>query len=99
MALLKNPHPGDVLLEDFLKPIGMSPEELAEKIDLSVSAVQELIEGKRPVNADIALRLSRYTGASAELWLGLQQAFDKEELKRANRSAYDYIQPREQATV
>ena len=99
MALLKNPHPGDILLEDFLKPIGMMPEELAEKVDLPEAVVQELIEGKRPVNADIALRLSRYIGTSAELWLGLQQDYDRMELERADRKAYDYIQPREQAAA
>jgi addiction module HigA family antidote len=97
MEMIKNPHPGEMLKEDFLEPLGMTPEELAQKIDLPMDVVRELINGERSITPDFALRLSRYIGTSAQFWIGLQRAYDESELKRADPKAYEHIQPREQA--
>ena len=69
-------HPGEILLEDFLKPIGISQMELAKKISVSYPRVNELIHGKRGVTPDTALRLERLFGMEAQFWLNLQLAWD-----------------------
>ena len=97
MELLPNPHPGEILEKEFLEPLDMSPKMLAERIGLPESVIKELIAGERPVNADIALRLHRFFGPSAKMWLGLQQAYEQEEVKRADMSIYENIQPHDQA--
>ena len=75
-------HPGEVLLEDFLKPLGVSQNRLARDIGVPVSRVAGLVKGERSVTADTALRLARYLGTSPDVWLGLQMEFD---LRRARR--------------
>ena len=74
-------HPGEVLLEDFLKPMNVTKDRLAKDIGVPATRVQELIDGKRGVSADTALRLSRYFGTSAELWMGLQSDYELERTK------------------
>ena len=69
-------HPGEMLLEEFLKPLGMTQAELAEKIGVSYPRVNELIRGKRGVTPDTALRLERLFGMEAQFWLNLQLAWD-----------------------
>lgn len=69
-------HPGEMLLEEFLKPLGMTQTELAEKIGVSFPRVNELIHGKRGVTPDTALRLERLLGMEAQFWLNLQLAWD-----------------------
>ncbi len=84
-------HPGEVLLEEFLKPYGMTQKELAERIGVSYPRVNELIRGRRGVTPDTALRLARLFGTSPEFWLNLQQAYD---LYRARqRAGYKNIKP------
>jgi addiction module HigA family antidote len=73
---LGNPHPGDTLREDFLVPLGKTPEWLAEGLRLPLSEVVELLEGQRAVTAEIALRLNRFIGCSPDFWLGLQASHD-----------------------
>ena len=73
---LKNPTPGDVLLEDFLKPLGMSQTGLARALGVPPRRVNEIVLGKRAVTADTDLRLSRYWGSSAGFWLRLQNDHD-----------------------
>ncbi|TFH33408.1 MAG: addiction module antidote protein, HigA family [Deltaproteobacteria bacterium] len=69
-------HPGEILLEEFLKPIGLSQTELAEKMGVSYPRVNELIHGKRGVTPDTALRLEKLFGMEAQFWLNLQLAWD-----------------------
>ena len=77
--------PGEVLLEEFLSPLGMSQAEAARRMDMSTNRLNELVRGKRGVTADTALRLSRLLGTSAEFWLNLQMAFDLWHAHQAER--------------
>jgi antitoxin HigA-1 len=69
-------HPGDVLREDFLKPLGMSQYALAKAIGVSEVRISQLVQAKRAVTPDTALRLARYFGTSAEFWTGMQASYD-----------------------
>lgn len=69
-------HPGEMLMEEFLKPLQMTQVELAEKLGVSYPRVNELIHGKRGVTPDTALRLERLFGMEAQFWLNLQLAWD-----------------------
>lgn len=69
-------HPGEILSEDFLKPLGISHHRLASEIGVDARRINEIVQGKRSVTANTALRLARYFGTSAELWLGLQSQYD-----------------------
>ncbi len=69
-------HPGEVLVEEFLKPMGLSQNRLALSIGVHPRRINEIVLGKRAVTADTALRLARYFGTSAKFWLGLQTDYD-----------------------
>ena len=69
-------HPGEVLLEEFLEPMGISQYRLANDISVSPRRINEIVHGKRAVTADTALRLSRYFGTSDKFWLNLQTGYD-----------------------
>lgn len=69
-------HPGEVLLEEFLKPMALSQNRLAIDIGVPARRINEIVLGKRRVSADTALRLGRYFGMSAQFWLGLQMDYD-----------------------
>lgn len=69
-------HPGEVLLEEFLKPMGLSQNRLAIEIGVPARRINEIVLGKRRVSADTALRLARYFDMSAQFWLGLQVDYD-----------------------
>ncbi len=71
-------HPGEVLLEEFLKPMGISQYQLAKGMKVYPRKINEIVHGKRGITADTALRLSRYLGTTAELWLNLQTLYDLE---------------------
>ena len=71
-------HPGEVLLSDFLEPLGLSQYRLAHDISVPPRRINEIVHGKRSVSADTALRLARYFGTSERLWLNLQARFDLE---------------------
>lgn len=73
---LKPVHPGEVLLEEFLKPMGISQNHLALKIRVPARRINEIVLGKRRITADTALRLSLFFGNSARFWLGLQTDYD-----------------------
>ncbi|MCC6287345.1 MAG: HigA family addiction module antidote protein [Chitinophagaceae bacterium] len=79
MARLKNIHPGEILSEEFLLPLGISAYKLAKDIEIPQTRISEIIKGNRRITADTALRLSKYFGNSAKFWLGLQDDFDIEE--------------------
>ena len=78
MADFAPAHPGEVLLEDFLKPLGMSQYAHAKAIDVPQIRVSEIDRAERAVTPDTALRLARYFGTSAEFWLGMQATYDLE---------------------
>jgi antitoxin HigA-1 len=69
-------HPGEILLEEFLKPLNISQNRLGRDLGVSPRRINEIIHGKRGITADTALRLSRHFGTSAEFWLGLQADYD-----------------------
>ncbi len=69
-------HPGEVLLEDYIKPLGMSVHALSKALHVPYSRLREIVDGKRGVSADTALRLERYFGSEAQGWLNLQTAYD-----------------------
>jgi len=73
---LKPVHPGEVLLEEFLKPMELSQNQLALNIGVSPRRINEIVLGKRRLTADTALRLARYFDMSAQFWLGLQMDYD-----------------------
>jgi len=76
MKKLHSVHPGEVLLEEFLKPMDISQNRLALNIGVPARRINEIVLGKRSVTADTALRLAKFFGASAEFWLGLQAQYD-----------------------
>ena len=69
-------HPGEVFREEFLLPLGMTQREAAERLRISYPRMNEIINGKRSVTPDTALRFARFTGTEPEFWLNLQQALD-----------------------
>jgi addiction module HigA family antidote len=71
-------HPGEVLLSDFLDPLGLSQYRLAQDISVPPRRINEIVHGKRAITADTALRLARYFGTSERFWLNLQARFDLE---------------------
>jgi addiction module HigA family antidote len=71
-------HPGEVLLEEFLKPLGISQYRLAKDIHVAARRINEIVQGKRSISADTALRLSRYFGMSDRFWVNLQTRYDLE---------------------
>lgn len=75
-ARLSPIHPGEVLLEEFLKPMGLSQNQLALALRVPARRINEIVQGKRRVSADTALRLGRFFGTSAGFWLGLQMDYD-----------------------
>lgn len=79
MEKLPNIHPGEVLLEEFMKPMNISAYRLSKDIGIPQTRTSEIIHGARRITADTALRLARYFGNSAKFWLGLQNDFDIEE--------------------
>jgi addiction module HigA family antidote len=80
---LNNVHPGEVLLEEFMKPMTLSQNSLARAIGVPPRRVNEIVHGKRAVTADTALRLARYLGTSEAFWMGLQADYDLEETRQA----------------
>lgn len=82
MAKLSNIHPGEVLLEEFLKPLDLSQNQLARDIDVPPRRINEIVHGLRAITADTDLRLSRAFGTSEGFWLGLQADYDLEERRR-----------------
>lgn len=82
--LLDPIHPGEILAEEFMRPLGLSANALARKLGVPVTRISEILRGRRGVSADSALRLAQFFGTSAELWMGLQTEYD---LRVARRSA------------
>lgn len=90
---LPNVHPGEVLLEEFLKPMGISQNALARAIDVPPRRINEIVLGKRAISADTALRLARALGTSEQFWMGLQADYDLEEARKAAADAIRKVRP------
>jgi len=80
-------HPGEMLLEEFLKPLGISQSQFAVRLGVSFPRLNEIIRGKRGVSPDTALRLARVLGMSADFWLGLQLDWDLWHVERGEKAA------------
>jgi len=80
---IPNIHPGEVLLEDILKPMQISQYRLAKSINVTQSTISDIMHGKRGITAEIALRLGRYFDLTPQFWLNLQEMYDLEETGRA----------------
>lgn len=94
VELLRNPTPGDVLLEDFLKPAAMSQTALAKATQVSPRRINEIVLGKRAITADTDLRLARYWGLSPGFWLRLQVEHDLMRHRRRFGRVLEKITPR-----
>ena len=86
MRRLPLPHPGVILQEEFLIPMGLTPAALAKALGLTRARVSEIVRGQRGITPDTALRLGRYLGTSAELWMNLQTRYDLEMARRQFRA-------------
>lgn len=76
MEKIKNITPGEILLEEFLKPLKISAYRLSKDTGMPATRISQILKGKRRITADTALRLSRYFGNSADFWMGIQDEFD-----------------------
>lgn len=91
MSKLKNIHPGEVLKEEFLEPLGITAYRLSKDTFIPQTRISEILKGKRRVTADSALRFAKYFGTSAKFWLGLQDDYDLEEEGINKKSELDEI--------
>ncbi|MGQ0749641.1 MAG: HigA family addiction module antitoxin [Betaproteobacteria bacterium] len=83
MKRLRNIHPGEVLLEEFLKPMNLSQNALGRAIGVPPRRINEIVLGKRGITADTAIRLAKHFGTSEQFWMGLQADYDLEEAHKA----------------
>ena len=86
-------HPGEILLEDFLKPLGISRYRLAKSIAVPQRRIDEICSGKRAVTVDTALRLARFFGTDAQSWLNLQAGYDLESAEEAAKRIKREVKP------
>ena len=90
-------HPGEVLREDFLEPLGMSANALAIKLGVTPARINEIVREKRGVTADTALRLAKYFGGNAQFWLNLQSTYELRSVETEDLQFLDAIEPIEYA--
>jgi len=83
LAKLPPIHPGETLREDFLKPLGLSANRLAMELHVPVTRINDIVNGRRSITADTALRLGRYFGTSPQFWINLQTNYDLEVVRDA----------------
>jgi addiction module HigA family antidote len=93
MDRLRNVHPGEVLSEEFLAPLGLSQNAVARAIGVAPRRINEIVHGKRAITADTALRLARAFGTSPEFWMNLQASYDLEEAQRALAPLLSTLEP------
>ncbi len=92
MKKLPNIHPGEVLLEEFLKPLDISQNKLARAMGVPPRRINEIVHGKRAVTADTAIRIARALGTSEQFWMGLQADYDLEEARKAAQGALKKVE-------
>ena len=98
MELKRKPtHPGEILREEFLEPMGMTQTEFSKKVKVSFRTVNEILNEKRGVSAEMALRLARFLGTSEELWLNLQDSYDLYRARKKSRKVLSEIKPHKAA--
>ncbi len=93
MERLPNIHPGEILLKDFLEPMGITAYRLAKEIGVQQSRISQILRGERAVTPDTAKRFAIYFNTTPRLWLNLQLAYEVEELDSMPSDAYDHIKP------
>ena len=93
MEKLKNVHPGEVLREEFLKPLNITAYRLAKETKVPQTRISEILKGKRRITADTALRFSKFFGNSPDFWLGLQNDYDLEKGKKSITRELEEIRP------
>jgi addiction module HigA family antidote len=91
MERLPNIHPGEILQEEFLIPLNITPYRLAKETRIPQTRISEIIKGNRRITADTALRLSQFFGNSAKFWLGLQDDFDIENEMLEKQGEFEHI--------
>ena len=89
--LLDEIHPGEILLEDFMKPMGITARQLAADMDVPPSRISDIVNGARPISADTALRLGLFFSMEPRFWLNLQSEYD---MRTVTRESRDRIAPR-----
>ena len=93
MTQLRNIHPGEILMEEFLKPFGLSQNKIARDIHVPPRRINEIVKGIRGITADTDLRLSKYFGTSEGFWMRLQASYERLEAKRKLKNKLDLISP------
>ena len=94
-----NPHPGEILLEEFLKPMALSQNRLAMELRVPIHRVNEIIHGRRGITADSALRLAKFFGTTPDFWLNLQTIYDLTAAQESLKSELPRIKPFETVCV
>ena len=92
MTRLHNIHPGEILFEEFLKPMDISQNRLARAMGVPPRRINEIVHGKRTITADTAIRLALALGTSEQFWMGLQADFDLEEARLSANKELDKIE-------
>jgi addiction module HigA family antidote len=93
MRRIGNIHPGEILLEEFLKPMGITAYRLSKETKIDQTRISEIIRGKRSISVDTALRFAKFFGNSAEFWINLQNHFDIKEKKQEIQMELKKIKP------
>lgn len=93
MEKLKNIHPGEILKEEFLEPMGITQYRLSKETFIPQTRISEIIKGNRRITADTALRFSKYFGTTPKFWLGLQDDYDIEEENNLRQDEFENIKP------
>jgi addiction module HigA family antidote len=92
MNLIENIYPGEILAEEFLKPLEISAYKLAKDTNMPATRISQILKGKRKITADTALRLAKYFGNSADFWLGIQDEYDLRQQRQLIQAELDNIQ-------
>jgi len=91
MKVLENTHPGEVLLKEFLEPMGITAYRLSKETAIPQTRISQILKGKRRITADTAIRFERFFGTTAKFWLNLQASYDVEEALKENEDVYSRI--------
>jgi len=89
----KPTHPGEILKEDFMKPFGLTQTQLAKELDTTFRTINEIINEKRNISPEMAIKLARYFGTSEELWMNLQNQYDLHQVKSKKEDILKKIKP------
>lgn len=93
-SLTRTPtHPGKILNDDFLKPMGLSQTRIAKEVNTTFRTINEIVNEKRNISPEMAIKLSRYFGTSAEVWLNLQNQYDLHRIRMKKTASFKRIKP------